>query len=128
MIALLEIIFLILFLVTFRGSVVSLVRGIGLPIAHATQAVRQLDNIYRFMAGAYLGVSGMCLWLVFTMDDQGTLVYLVALMVFLAGMGRVVSFLVYGIPDRRYRMYAIAELSLSVLIVVLNYVRLQDDL
>ncbi len=123
MTAILQFVFSVLVIVTIRGSVTSLVQGSGLPLLGAKAGVRQLDNVYRFMAGTYLGVSGIFLWMVFTMDEQATLVYLVALMVFFAGAGRVISFQVHGIPDRRFGMYAIAELLLSVLIVVLNYLR-----
>ncbi len=119
----LQIIFFILFLVAFRGSVTSLVKGSGDKLPNSSSGVRQLDNVYRFMAGIYLGASGICLWMVLTMNEQGTLVYLVGLMVFFAGVGRVISFQVQGIPNLRFFRYAIAELLLSLLIVGSNYFR-----
>jgi hypothetical protein len=123
MIAILQIIFSILFLVAFRGSVTSLIRGSDYPLTSTSPGGRQLDNVYRFMAGVYLGVSILCAWMVFSMNEQRTLVYLVALMVFLAGMGRVISIRAHGIFDRRFAVYAIAEWLLSILIVVINFFR-----
>ena len=48
----------------------------------------RLDNVHRFMAGVYLSTGVINLWAAFTIREQGTLVYLLALGVFLAGVGR----------------------------------------
>ena len=45
----------------------------------------RLDNVHRFMAGVYLSTGLICLWAALTIRQQGTLVYLLALGVFLAG-------------------------------------------
>lgn len=50
----------------------------------------QLDNVHRFMAGVYLSTGIICLWAGVTVRQQDTLVYLLALGVLCAGVGRLV--------------------------------------
>ncbi|TFZ06031.1 DUF4345 domain-containing protein [Ramlibacter henchirensis] len=59
----------------------------------------RLDNVHRFMAGVYLGTGIICLWAAITVRNQGTLVYLLALGIFLAGLGRLVSISQVGLPE-----------------------------
>ena len=58
----------------------------------------RLDNVHRFMAGVYLSTGVISFWAAFTIRQQGTLVYLLALGVFLAGVGRLVSISRVGLP------------------------------
>src|SRR3954465_13750018 len=51
----------------------------------------RLDNVHRFMAGVYLGTGLISGWAAVTVRQQGTLVYLIALGVLFAGIGRLVS-------------------------------------
>ncbi len=60
---------------------------------------RRLDNVHRFMAGVYLGTGLISLWAGVTIRAQGLLVYLLALGVLLAGIGRLVSISVVGLPE-----------------------------
>ena len=59
----------------------------------------RLDNVHRFMAGVYLGTGIVCLWAALTVRQQGTLVYLLALGILLAGVGRLVSIAKVGLPQ-----------------------------
>ena len=47
----------------------------------------RLDNVHRFMAGVYLSTGLITCWAAVTISQQGTLVYLLALGVLLAGSG-----------------------------------------
>jgi hypothetical protein len=58
----------------------------------------RLDNVHRFMAGVYLSTGVICLWAGLTVRQQGVLVYLLALGVLLAGIGRLVSISKVGLP------------------------------
>jgi hypothetical protein len=60
--------------------------------------IPRLDNVHRFMAGVYLGTGLINLWAALTIRSQGSLVYLLALGVFLAGIGRLVSIGTVGLP------------------------------
>jgi len=80
----------------------------------------RLDNVHRFMAGVYLGTGFICLWAAITVRQQGTLVYLIALAVLLAGMGRLVSISLVGLPEPAalWLGYLIPELLLPVVIAL----------
>ena len=80
----------------------------------------RLDNVHRFMAGVYLGTGFICLWAAITVRQQGTLVYLIALAVLLAGTGRLVSMSQVGLPEPAglWLGYLIPELLLPVVIVM----------
>src|SRR4051812_39771056 len=51
----------------------------------------RLDNVHRFMAGVYFSTGLISLWAAVTVREQGTLVYLLAFGVLMAGIGRLVS-------------------------------------
>jgi hypothetical protein len=80
----------------------------------------RLDNVHRFMAGVYLSTGGISLWAAITIRQQGTLVYLLALGVFLAGLGRLLSISKVGLPKPAavWLGYLIPELALPVVIVL----------
>ena len=80
----------------------------------------RLDNVHRFMAGVYLSTGLISFWAAITIRRQGTLVYLLALGVLLAGVGRLVSISQVGLPEPAavWLGYLIPELLLPVVIVV----------
>ena len=59
----------------------------------------RLDNVHRFMAGIYLSMGVICAWAAVTIREQGTLVYLIAGGVFVAGCGRLLSMSKVGLPE-----------------------------
>lgn len=79
-----------------------------------------LDNVHRFMAGVYFSTGIINLWAAFTICEQGTLIYLLALGVFIAGVGRLVSMKRVGLPRPAgvWLGYLIPELTLPIVIVV----------
>jgi hypothetical protein len=79
----------------------------------------RLDNVHRFMAGVYLSTGFINLWAAMTIRKQGALVYLLALGVLLAGIGRLVSISQVGLPEPAavWLGYLIPELLLPVVIV-----------
>jgi len=80
----------------------------------------RLDNVHRFMAGVYFSTGLINLWAGVTIRRQGTLVYLLALGVLLAGIGRLVSISQVGLPEPAavWLGYLIPELLLPVVIAV----------
>ncbi|MEK7726774.1 MAG: DUF4345 domain-containing protein [candidate division KSB1 bacterium] len=80
----------------------------------------RLDNVHRFMAGVYLGTGFIGLWAGATIRQQSTLVYLIALCVFFAGIGRLVSISRVGLPEPSvvWLAYLIPELLVPCIMVV----------
>lgn len=83
----------------------------------------RLDNVHRFMAGVYLSTGIICFWAAFTIRQQGVLVYLLALGVLLAGLGRLLSISKVGLPTPRavWLGYLIPELVLPIVIAAAHY-------
>src|SRR5438105_11027878 len=74
----------------------------------------RLDNVHRFMAGVYFSTGVINLWAAITIRQQGTLVYLLALGVFLAGIGMLVSICHVGLLESHdvWIVYVVPELAL----------------
>lgn len=82
--------FLVSAIAIFGGS---LQMYVGQPDTSA-----RLDNVHRFMAGVYLSSGLISLWAALTVRQQGTLVYLLAFAVLMAGIGRLISIRRVGLP------------------------------
>jgi hypothetical protein len=82
-----------------------------------------LDNVHRFMAGVYFSTGFISLWAAITVREHGTLVYLLALGVLLAGIGRLVSIRHVGLPKPSavWLGYLIPELALPFVISIAHY-------
>lgn len=107
--------FLIAAIAMFGGSV-QLVLG-------QPETSPRLDNVHRFMAGVYFSTGLISLWAAITVRQQGTLVYLLAFGVLLAGIGRLVSIGRVGLPEPRavWLGYLIPELVLPFVIAGAHY-------
>ncbi len=83
----------------------------------------RLDNVHRFMAGVYLSTGLICLWAALTVRQQGFLIYLLALGVLLAGIGRLVSISKVGLPEPKavWLGYLIPELVLPFVMAGAHY-------
>ena len=75
------------------------------------------------MAGVYLSTGFICLWAALTIRQQGFLIYLLALGILLAGIGRLVSIRKVGIPEPKglWIGYLIPELSIPIIMAVAHY-------
>ena len=84
----------------------------------------RLDNVHRFLAGVYLGAGVLGLCAALTIRRQGTVIYLLALMIFLGGIGRLVSMAKVGLPQPSalWLTYAGSELILPVIIVIAHFI------
>jgi hypothetical protein len=84
----------------------------------------RLDNVHRFMAGVYFSTGLIALWAGVTVRQQGTRVYLLALGVLLAGIGRLVSIRRVGLPEPAavWLGYLIPELILPFVIAGAHHV------
>src|SRR5690348_17502083 len=83
----------------------------------------RLDNVHRFMAGVYFSTGLIALWAGITIRQQGTLVYLLALGLLLAGSGRLLSISRVGLPKPAavWLGYLVPELALPFIIAGAHY-------
>ena len=82
-----------------------------------------LDNVHRFMAGVYLSTGLISLWAALTLRQQGDLIYLLALGVLFAGIGRLVSIRKVGLPKPAavWLGYLIPELLIPFVMAGAHY-------
>lgn len=94
------------------------------------ETTARLDNVHRFMAGIYLSTGVIAFWAARTIRTQGTLVYLLALGVLMAGCGRLLSISLVGLPQPAavWLGYLIPELLLPVVIALSHRKATQDAL
>lgn len=85
----------------------------------------RLDNVHRFMAGIYLSMGVICAWAAVTVRQQGMLVYLIALGVFVAGCGRLLSMSKVGLPQPPaiWLGYLVPELVLPWVLALAHFYR-----
>src|SRR3954466_3039081 len=78
--------------IAFTGGTLQMVLG-------EPESGPRLDNVHRFMAGVYLSTGFNNFWAALTIRRQGTLIHLLALGVFFAGTGSLVSISRVGLPE-----------------------------
>jgi len=85
----------------------------------------RLDNVHRFMAGVYFSTGLIARWAGLTIRRQDTLVYLLALGVLLAGIGRLVSIAKVGLPKPAavWLGYLVPELLLPFVMAAAHHAR-----
>ena len=104
----------------FIVAAIAIVGGALQMVLGQPDTLPRLDNVHRFMAGVYFSTGVISFWAAYTIRQQGTLVYLLALGVLLAGVGRLVSIRRVGLPKPAavWLGYLIPELLLPVVIAV----------
>ena len=83
----------------FLVAAIALAGGLLQMVLGQPDTIPRLDNVHRFMAGVYFGSGLIAGWAGATVRQQGTLVYLIAFSVLLAGIGRLVSISQVGLPQ-----------------------------
>jgi hypothetical protein len=83
----------------------------------------RLDNVHRFMAGVYFSTGLIALWAGIEIRQQNALVYLLALGVLFAGIGRLVSISKVGLPKPAavWLGYLVPELVLPFIMAGAQY-------
>lgn len=104
--------FLVAFIATFGGA-------LQMYLGEPTTTPR-LDNVHRFMAGVYFSTGIISGWAAWTIRTQNALVYLLALGVFFAAIGRLISISVVGLPEPAglWLGYLLPELLLPPIIAI----------
>jgi len=104
----------------FLVAAIALAGGTLQMVLGEPETSPRLDNVHRFMAGVYFATGLINLWAAITIRRQGTLVYLLALGVLFAGIGRLVSISQVGLPEPAWLWlgYLIPELLIPVIIAV----------
>lgn len=107
----------------FLVAAIALTGGVLQFFVGQPDTTPRLDNVHRFMAGVYFSTGLINLWAAITIRHQGTLIYLLALGVLLAGTGRLLSIRRVGLPKPHFvwLAYLIPELALPFIIAGAHY-------
>jgi hypothetical protein len=107
----------------FLVAAIAMAGGVLQMVLGQPDTSPRLDNVHRFMAGVYFSTGLINLWAGVTIRQQGTLVYLLALGVLLADIGRLVSIRRVGLPEPSavWLGYLIPELVLPFIIALAHY-------
>ena len=113
----------------FIVAAIALVGGTVQMVLGQPETTPRLDNVHRFLAGVYFSVGVISFWAARTIRRQGTLVYLIALGVFLAGCGRLFSISQVGLPTPHavWLGYLIPELALPFVIALAHRASPRND-
>jgi hypothetical protein len=108
----------------FLVSAIALFGGALQMYLGEPETLPRLDNVHRFMAGVYFGSGLIGLWAALTIHQQRTLIFLIALSVFLAGTGRLVSISQVGLPQPNavWLGYLVPELLVPWIMVIAQIV------
>ena len=84
------------------------------------ETTARLDNVHRFMAGVYFSCGLIAGWAAVTIRNQNTLIYLLAMAVFIGGIGRLISITLVGLPEPHAMWigYLVPEMTLPIIMVV----------
>ena len=78
----------------------------------------RLDNIHRFMAGIYFSMGPLAIWAAITIRKQNELIYFLSFSVFMAGLGRLISMSIVGLPSKIFLIYLIPELIFPIIMTI----------
>ena len=101
----------LLALITLYGGTLQMYLG-------EPETTARLDNIHRFMAGVYFSMGPLAIWAAITIRKQNELIYLLSFSIFMAGLGRLISMSIVGLPSKIFLIYLIPELIFPIIMIV----------
>ena len=101
----------LLALITLYGGALQMYLG-------EPETTARLDNIHRFMAGIYFSMGPLAIWVAITIRKQNELIYFLSFSVFMAGLGRLISMSIVGLPSKIFLIYLIPELIFPIIMTV----------
>lgn len=95
---LLRIVVGVLGLVPIYIGVTGMFSGLEGLVPGATINAR-VDGQYRYLSAIYLGFGCLLIWIQFRLEQEIELFRILMAMVFVAGLGRVIAIIAYGLPE-----------------------------
>lgn len=78
-------------LICFLGGFNLLNKGTTAFLPENTPPSPILDNLFRFLAGIYFGLSFLLIWVALHLEQQGDLIYYIGIVIIFSGLGRLYS-------------------------------------
>ena len=104
----------------FLFAAIAIFGGILQMYLGEPDTTQRLDNIHRFLAGVYLACGFICFWAAWTVQQQNTLVFLIALAGIFGATGRLISMGKVGLPEPStpWIIYVLVELVVPAIIII----------
>tara|TARA_Y100000768_G_scaffold231089_1_gene174524 strand:- start:649 stop:1026 length:378 start_codon:yes stop_codon:yes gene_type:complete len=87
----------------------------------AAEISLQIDNILRFYAAGFIALGFLAFWVSVTIKKQNELIYFFIFFILMVGIGRLVSVIFVGLPDKIYLLYLGLEFSLPLIMATCLY-------
>ena len=87
----------------------------------AAEISPQMDSILRFYAAGFIAIGFLALWVSVTIKKQNDLIYFFIFFILMLGIGRLVSVIFVGLPDKIYLIYLGLEFSLPLIMAICLY-------
>ena len=120
---LLRIVIGVLGLVPIGIGVVGMFRGLESLVPGAAISAG-VDGQYRYLSAIYLGFGCLLIWIQFRLERETELFRILMAMVFVAGVGRGVAIMTYGVPGLPILLATTFELVFPPLLVFWHYTNL----
>ncbi len=92
----------------------------GVSVSPGIEGNIILDSNLRYFSGLWLGVGLILFWMIPSIERQKLVFRLVAGMIFIGGVGRVISMLSFGVPSPLFIAFVVLELLFPLLIIWQN--------
>ena len=87
----------------------------------AAEISPQIDSILRFYAAGFIAVGFLAFWVSATIKKQNDLIYFFIFFILMLGIGRLVSLISVGLPDKIHLIYLVLEFSLPLIMAICLY-------
>ena len=92
----------------------------GVSVSPSIEGNIILDSNLRYFSGVWLGLGLILFWMIPSIERQKLVFRLMAIMIFIGGVGRVISILSFGVPSPVFIVFVLLELLFPVLIIWQN--------
>ncbi len=92
----------------------------GVSVSNTIEGNIILDSNLRFFGGLSIGLGLIMFWMIPSIERHQLVFRLIVGMIFIGGIGRVISMLNFGIPSPLFIVFALLELLFPLLILLQN--------
>ena len=81
----------------------------------AAEISTKMDSMLRFYAAGFIAIGFLAFWISVTIKKQNELIYFFIFFILMLGIGRLVSVIFVGLPDKIYLLHIGLEFSLPLI-------------
>ncbi|MCL9806592.1 DUF4345 domain-containing protein [Flavobacterium amniphilum] len=110
-------------LICFLGGLNLLIKGSTSFLPENSPPLPVLDNLFRFLAGIYFGLTFLMAWVTLHFEEVGDLIYYIGVVVIFSGLGRFYSRIKVGSAGSYFNFIMLFEIILGLAMILLQYFR-----